>query len=129
MAMESEVHYVTVAKLEEVLPGQTQMVAIGKCQILLVNDGGAFYALQGMCGHQNLPLAGGKVWQGVLDCPWHHFQYDIQTGENLYPRQVYPLSVLPQLHQQVSPLVTYPVRVVAAVVQVGIPANCLVTES
>lgn len=116
--------YVTVARVEEIPPGQTRMLQVGQCLILLVNDQGAFYALQGLCGHQNLPLAGGKVWQGVLDCPWHHFQYDIRTGENLYPKCVYPLDALPHLRKQVSPLCIYPVRVVDEDLQVGVPESC-----
>ncbi|WP_315788533.1 Rieske (2Fe-2S) protein [Fischerella sp. JS2] len=116
--------YVTVARVEEIPPGHTQMVQVGSCLILLVNDQGEFYALQGLCGHQNLPLAGGKVWQGVLDCPWHHFQYDIRTGENLYPKRIYPLNALPKLREQISPLRTYPVQVVEEQVQVGVPQSC-----
>ncbi len=120
--------YVTVAKVEEILPGQTRMLQVGRCPILIVNDQGKFYALQGLCGHQNLPLAGGKVYQGVLDCPWHHFQYDIRTGENLYPRRVYPLDALPYLRQQISPLRTYAVRVVDEQVQVEVPESCKLQE-
>lgn len=112
--------YVTVARVEEVLPGQTLMVQLGQCSILLVNDGGTFYALQGLCAHQKLPLVGGQVWQGVLDCPRHHFQYDVRTGENLYPRRVYPLNALPHLHNQTGSLRTYPVRVFDGNVQVEV---------
>jgi len=115
------VFYVTVAKIEEIPPGQTRTIEVKRCLILLVNDEGSYYALQGLCGHQNLPLTGCKVWQRVLDCPWHHFQYDICTGENLYPRKVYPVDSLPYLHQQLNPLRIYPVRVVDENVQVGLP--------
>lgn len=124
MLEQEAVWYVTVARVEEIPPGQTRMVQVDQCYVLLVNDGGAFYALQGWCGHQSLSLAGAKVWQGVLDCPWHHFQYDIRTGENLYPRRVYPLNALPQLRQQLCPLRTYPVRVVNEDVQVGVSESC-----
>jgi len=113
--------FVTVARAVEIVPGQTRSIQIGGRLILLVNDGGCFYALQGLCGHQNLPLEGGTVWQGTIDCPWHHFQYDLQTGENLYPRRIYPLDALPRLRQQVRPLQTYPVRVVNDALQVGLP--------
>lgn len=99
------VQYVTVARAEEILPGQTRIVQLEQCLILLVNDRGTFYALQGLCGHQNLSLKGGKVWQGVLDCPWHHFQYDIRTGENLYPQRVYPLEALPTCVSRSAPCV------------------------
>ncbi len=112
--------YVTVAKAAEIPSGQMRWVEMGQCSILVINQGGEFFALQGLCAHQGLPLAGSKVWQGVLDCPWHHFQYDIRTGENLYPRRVYPLDALPRLREQIAPLQTYPVRVVNQEVQVEI---------
>ncbi|MBV8887449.1 MAG: Rieske 2Fe-2S domain-containing protein [Chroococcidiopsidaceae cyanobacterium CP_BM_RX_35] len=124
MKSQEAISYVTVARAEEIPPGQTLTIQVRQCLILLVNDKGSFYALQGLCGHQNLPLTGGKVWQGVLDCPWHHFQYDICTGENLYPRKVYPLGSLPYLRQQLKPLLTYPVCVVDQNLQVGIPDIC-----
>jgi 3-phenylpropionate/trans-cinnamate dioxygenase ferredoxin component len=114
------VQYITVTTVGAIPPGQMQMVQVGECPILIVNEEGVFYALQGLCAHQQLPLVGGKVWRGVLDCPWHHFQYDIRTGENLYPRRVYPLDALPQLRNQIAALQTYPVRVVGEEIQVGV---------
>lgn len=124
MEEQEPVWYATGAKATEILPDQTKMVQIGQCSILLVNDAGVLCALQGFCAHQNLPLVGGKVWKGVLDCPWHHFQYDIQTGKNLYPRCVYPVDVLPHLRQQINALRTYPVRVVDGFVQVEVSGKC-----
>jgi nitrite reductase/ring-hydroxylating ferredoxin subunit len=46
----------------------------------------------------------------LLDCPWHHFQYDVRTGENHFPKNVYPEDV-PGLLEQVKPLRTYPVEI------------------
>jgi 3-phenylpropionate/trans-cinnamate dioxygenase ferredoxin component len=116
--------YITVAKVADILPGQTCLVQVEQCPILVINDGGTFFALTGLCGHQHLSLAGAQVWQGVLDCPWHHFQYDIRTGENLYPRRVYPLESLPYLREQILPLQTYPVRILDQAIQVEIPTRC-----
>jgi 3-phenylpropionate/trans-cinnamate dioxygenase ferredoxin component len=122
------VGYVTVAKQAEIPAGQMRSVEVGQCLILIINESGQFYALQGLCAHQGLPLAGGTVWRGVLDCPWHHFQYDIRTGENLYPQRVYPLNALPRLRQQVNPLKTYSVRIVDQEIQVELPGNCITQE-
>lgn len=112
--------YVTVAQTDDIPPGQTCLVKVGQCPILIINNRGEFHALQGLCPHQGLSLAGGEIWRGVLDCPWHHFQYDIHTGENLYPQRVYPLDSLPQLRQQIAPLKTYSVRIVNQEIQVEI---------
>lgn len=116
--------YVTIAHLSDIPAEQTCLIQVGNCPILLIHTEGNVYALEGLCRHQGLSLAGGQVWKGVLDCPWHHFQYDIRTGENLYPRRVYPLDALPHLHDQVKPLRTYPVRVVDQEIQVEIEAPC-----
>jgi len=43
----------------------------------------------------------------LLDCPWHHFQYDVRTGENHFPRNVYPADI-PQLRAELRPLRKYP---------------------
>ena len=116
--------YFTVARKEDIPPGKMRLVEVGQCLILVINECGEFYGLQGLCAHQDLPLAKGVVWRGVLDCPWHHFQYDIHTGENLYPRRVYPLDALPHLRQQLAPLQTYPVRIIDQNIQVEVPEGC-----
>ncbi|MES1024286.1 Rieske 2Fe-2S domain-containing protein [Gloeocapsa sp. BRSZ] len=117
--------YVTVATVDDIPPGTTKLVQVEGLPILIVNDRSQFYALQGLCGHQKLSLAKAMVWQGIIDCPWHHFQYDIRTGENVYPRCVYPLEALPHLHQQLQPLRTYPMRIVEQHVQVKIEHELL----
>lgn len=113
--------YVAVARVGDCPPNSTLPIEVQGQALLLVNDGGTFRALQGLCPHRALSLAGATVWRGVLDCPWHHFQYDVRTGENLYPRRVYPLATLPKLTVEVQPLDTYPVRIIAGQVQVELP--------
>lgn len=116
--------YVTVANVADIPVGQTCLVQVGQCAILIIHEAGEFFAIAGLCSHQHLSLAGAQVWRGVLDCPWHHFQYDIRTGENLYPRRVYPLETLPDLKQQILPLQTYPVRILNKDIQIDISARC-----
>ncbi len=60
------------------------------------------------------------MWKGLLECPWHHFQYDLATGENIYPKRVYPLDVRPRLRRQVRRLRTYPIRERDAYIEVGV---------
>ena len=43
-------------------------------------------------------------------CPACHFQYDVTTGENHYPKNVYPEDY-PRLQEQLQPLKTHPVQV------------------
>src|SRR3990172_3868830 len=66
------------------------------------------------------PWEGGAVWKGMLECPWHHFQYNLATGENVYPKRVYPLDVQPRLKRQVRSLRTYPIRERDGYIEVGV---------
>jgi 3-phenylpropionate/trans-cinnamate dioxygenase ferredoxin subunit len=50
------------------------------------------------------------MWDNLIDCPFHHFQYDVRTGENYFPRNVYPKDYK-RLESQVRPLKTYTVEV------------------
>ena len=78
--------------------------------LILANYEGRVYAMFGMCPHRNNPLEGATMWDNLIDCPFHHFQYDVTTGENCFPRNVYP-KYYERLESQVRPLKTYIVEV------------------
>ena len=98
-----------LARIEEVPAGKTRFVCAGDTPVILANWQGRIYALYGMCPHRNNPLEGAILWDHLIDCPYHHFQYDVRTGENYFPKNVYPEDY-PELQEQVSPLRTYPVE-------------------
>jgi nitrite reductase/ring-hydroxylating ferredoxin subunit len=87
--------------------------------LILANYAGSIYALSGICNHQQKPLDGARLWDHLLDCPWRHFQYDVTTGVNWFPKNVYPEDV-PGLQDQVSPLQTYNVEVREGVIWVNL---------
>lgn len=41
------------------------------------------YAVDGMCAHQGGPIAQGSLDGKCVTCPWHGWQYDVTSGENL----------------------------------------------
>jgi nitrite reductase/ring-hydroxylating ferredoxin subunit len=43
-----------------------------------------------ICPHQDLPMDGGNIYFDEIDCPNHHYTYDARTGENRYPKRVFP---------------------------------------
>jgi ferredoxin-nitrite reductase len=47
---------------------------------------GEIVALDGECPHAGGPLAQGTLTNGVLTCPWHHWEFDVCTGCSLKPR-------------------------------------------
>ncbi len=99
-----------LARADAIPPGQTKFFWVGEAPVIVANFAGRIYALHGRCPHRNYPLDGAAMWDHLLDCPWHHFQYDVRTGENYFPKNVYPADY-PRLQEQLRPLKTYPVRI------------------
>jgi nitrite reductase/ring-hydroxylating ferredoxin subunit len=79
-----------LARLDEVPPGHTKFVyAASGSPVILANYRGEVHARHGLCAHQQKPLDGAILWDNLLDCPWHHFQYDVHRREPL-PQQRLP---------------------------------------
>ena len=102
--------FVKLAAAQQIPPGQTHFVRAGDTPVILANYQGQIHALHGICPHQGNPLQGAVLWENFIDCPFHHFQFDVQTGENHFPRNVYP-GDMPRLEPQTRPLERYPVEV------------------
>lgn len=96
--------------VDEVPPGTTRFLTLAGKPVLLANWAGRIFASEGLCPHRRNPLEGARVWEWLVDCPWHHFQYDLRTGANHYPSNVYP-GDLTALREQIRPLKMYPVEV------------------
>ena len=79
-----------LARAENIPPGKTRFLCADDSPVVLANWEGRIYALYGRCPHQNNPLEGATMWDNLINCPFHHFQYDVRTGENHYPKNVYP---------------------------------------
>jgi nitrite reductase (NADH) small subunit len=74
--------FVTVARADELAPGEVRRVQAGEEEIALARIGDDFYAVQGACLHLEGPLGDGRLEDHVLTCPWHGWQYDLRTGRN-----------------------------------------------
>jgi 3-phenylpropionate/trans-cinnamate dioxygenase ferredoxin subunit len=99
-----------LARVEDIPEGRTKFVCVRGEPVLVANWQGRFYALHGICPHKGNPLAGAILWDNLIDCPYHHFQYDVVTGENFYPKNVYPKDYA-KLQEQLRPIRTYRVEV------------------
>ena len=47
------------------------------------NSEGEFYATDGYCTHEQQHLEDGLVMDGIIECPLHMGQFDIETGDAL----------------------------------------------
>ena len=82
-----------VAPLSALLEGEVRAFEVNGEEIVLCRHEGEVCALHGICTHEDLPLDGGSVENGVLTCPWHGARYDVRTGRVLALPAVRPLRV------------------------------------
>jgi nitrite reductase (NADH) small subunit len=90
----------SICRLEELAPGERRIVAVGGTEIGVFNLSGRVVAYRNLCPHQGAPVCLGR-WGGttipsppgeyvygrrrrVLVCPWHGWEFDLETGQNLF---------------------------------------------
>jgi len=103
-----------ISRLDEFPPGTRKIVKLEGRSIGIFNIDGDFFALRNSCPHQGAPLCLGPV-RGmmtsekpqqynyerdgeILVCPWHRWEFDIQTGRSIFnPHKLkvktYPVTV------------------------------------
>ena len=83
----------------ELPDGARRVVTVGRREIVVVNAAGALRALANRCPHRQAPLDRGLVCAAparaalgepgfepgrqVLRCPWHRYEFDLETGRCL----------------------------------------------
>lgn len=74
---------VVVGSADAIPPGTGRVVELPDRELAVFNVGGSYYATDNTCLHRGGPLGEGEVVGGVVTCPWHGWEYDVATGENL----------------------------------------------
>jgi nitrite reductase/ring-hydroxylating ferredoxin subunit len=90
----------TIAKAEEIPPGERKVLTVAGREMGVFNVGGSYYALRNICPHRGAPLCHGRLRplvtssgvhhidqerEGeILKCPWHQWEFDIATGRALF---------------------------------------------
>ena len=97
---------VRVARIEEIPAGQTRFFCIDGKSLVVAHWSDGFFALDGLCPHKGFELHGAILWDQLITCPWHQYQYDVRTGENYFPKNVYPSD----LAESLRPLQTHRVE-------------------
>ena len=65
----------------------------GTDQVLVINNGGDFTAVQGVCSHEYFELDKGFLTAGTITCALHLSRFDLDSGEPLDPPAEVPLEV------------------------------------
>lgn len=97
--------WVTVAKLQDLLPGERKVVEVEGVRIAVFNVAGEFHAVEDVCSHDGGDLAGGRVEGDSVVCPRHGARFSLHSGAVLAPPAYEALAV-------------FPLRVIDGVIQV-----------
>ena len=76
-------NWIRIASLEQCPEGSVQQCVAKDRIVALANVAGEIYALDGICPHQGGPLGKGTLENCIVTCPWHGFQFDVTTGQNV----------------------------------------------
>lgn len=101
-----------VAQVGEVAPGKPKILTVAGKELGVFYEGERYFAVLNFCPHYGAPICLGKVTGAVtssepgqqdydhqrlvLRCPWHRWEFDLETGAALAP-----------IRQRIK---TYPVR-------------------
>ena len=74
---------IEVCPVDELAPGEMRLVEWEDLEIGVFNCGGALYAIEDRCSHDDGPLAEGEFDAGncTVECPRHGSLFDLKTGK------------------------------------------------
>ncbi len=104
----SHIEYIEIVPEDQIAVGERLFVELAGKSIVLFNLAGKLFAIGDVCSHDNGPVGDGEIEGDEIICPRHGARFDIITGK---------ATSLPALVD----IPAYPVRVVAGMVEIGIP--------
>jgi 3-phenylpropionate/trans-cinnamate dioxygenase ferredoxin component len=86
-----------ICPVSELQPGERRLVEWEDLEIGVFNCGGALYAIEDRCSHDNGPLAEGEFDEGTctVECPRHGSLFDLKTGKPMTLPAYVPVDTFP----------------------------------
>jgi nitrite reductase/ring-hydroxylating ferredoxin subunit len=85
--------WVTVAKTDDLSEDEMIGVTVGDAEVLVANVAGEYRAIGAVCTHEGGPLPDGDLFQGIVTCPWHASEFELETGKVVTPPATEPEPV------------------------------------
>lgn len=82
---------------KNLFPDKPRLLVVYGKRICLTFHDGKYYAVQDSCPHNGESLSKGQInYLGEIICPWHNYQFDLQSGRECQSRsrdlQTYPIK-------------------------------------
>ncbi|MDF5708826.1 MAG: NifU family protein [Nostoc sp. S4] len=89
--------WIKVATIEQVPELGVLAVEFAGSSLILYRQGITFRCYHNACAHLGNPIDEGKIENGIITCPFHGFEYNLETGECLtapnISLQSYPVKI------------------------------------
>lgn len=88
--------FIKVASLNQIPKNRGLCIKINNKAIALFAYQEKIYAMDHLCPHQLGPLSEGMQYENIVICPWHGWQFDIQSGETVMGGEgvkTYPVEI------------------------------------
>lgn len=72
--------FIEVANASELPVGRVKACTVGGRTIALYHTDKGFFATDNTCPHRGGPLAEGDLIGNEINCPWHLWGFDVETG-------------------------------------------------
>ena len=77
-----------VSSLDVIADGHTETLDVDGQSVLLTRLGDKVTCFKNACAHMGMALDGGEISDGIITCPYHGFQYALESGECLTAPEV-----------------------------------------
>jgi 3-phenylpropionate/trans-cinnamate dioxygenase ferredoxin component len=104
----STIEYLEIAPADQLPEGERIFIEVEGKSIVIFNLAGRFFAIGDVCSHDNGPVGDGEIEETEIICPRHGGRFDVRSGK---------ATSLPA----VKDIPAYPVRLVAGMIEVGLP--------
>jgi len=85
------------AQVGEIAEGKAKLLRFKGREVALFCKEGRYYALDNHCPHQGGPLGEGHIDGHSVICPWHHWDFHLETGKSRLGAEIcvrtYPVIV------------------------------------
>lgn len=71
---------VEVGRIEDWTDGSIKEIKVHKKPMSIARVGDRFFAVNSVCPHMGGPLSCGNVLEGKIQCPWHGWSFDLESG-------------------------------------------------
>jgi 3-phenylpropionate/trans-cinnamate dioxygenase ferredoxin subunit len=87
--------WVTVARAEEIAPGEFRVLDLDGTRVAVFNIDGSYHAIEDACTHDGGDLTSGWLEDDQIICPRHGARFCIRTGVALTPPAYEATAVFP----------------------------------